>query len=484
MATSLQLSTGPLSDVDAGAVALLVPSDDEGRAAALAAMSEASGVDLGAALAAVDVTGKVGEVARIPVGGRLLIVSGLGEKPDEEVYRRAAATAVRNTPKDTTLAIGVSGDAAVVQAVAEGAGLGAYAYTEHRKKPHDAPTVETVTVVTADAVDEAEDAIARASVVVAAVCAARDMVNCPPGDKRPPALADRMAALVADADVTVRIRDEQELAEGGFGGIIGVGKGSSEPPRLVELTYAPEGATTHVVLVGKGITFDSGGLSLKPWKSMLTMKSDMAGAAGVAATMSALKDMGVTVKVTGLCALAENMPSATAQRPGDVIRHYGGTTVEVLNTDAEGRLVMADALAYGAEMSPDAMIDMATLTGAQVVSLGEDVAAVMGTDEALVQALRDAAETSGEQIWPLPLVERYTETLKSPVADMQNIGKAGHAGTITAGLFLRAFTGDIPWAHLDIAGPSFMEAPNENYLSAGGTGFGVRTLLTYLAGLS
>ena len=194
--------------------------------------------------------------------------------------------------------------------------------------------------------------------------------------------------------------------------------------------------------------------------------------------------MGVTVKVTGLCALAENMPSATAQRPGDVIRHYGGTTVEVLNTDAEGRLVMADALAYGAEMSPNAMIDMATLTGAQVVSLGEDVAAVMGTDEDLVQALRDAAETSGEQIWPLPLVERYTETLKSPVADMQNIGKAGHAGTITAGLFLRAFTGDIPWAHLDIAGPSFMEAPNENYLSAGGTGFGVRTLLTYLAGLS
>ena len=481
--TSLHLSTGSLHDVDAGAVALLVPSDDDGRAAATAAYAEASGVDVAAALEAVDVTGKVGEVARIPVGGRLLVVVGVGESPDHEALRKGAAAAVRNTPKDTTLAIAADGDAALVGAITEGAGLGAYAYTDYRAKPHEVPTVPSITIVTPAVVDGAEDAFARAQAVVAAVCAARDMVNIPPGDKRPPALADHMAALVADGDVTVRIRDEAELVEGGFGGIMGVGKGSEAPPRLVEMTYAPEGATTHVVLVGKGITFDSGGLSLKPWKSMLTMKCDMGGAAAVAAAMSALKALGVTAKVTGLCALAENMPSGTAQRPGDVITHYGGTTVEVHNTDAEGRLVMADALAYGAEMAPDAMIDLATLTGAQVVALGDHVAAVMGTDDALVQALQDAADRSGEQVWPLPLVEAYEETLKSPIADLKNIGKAGHAGSITAGLFLKAFTGDRAWAHLDIAGPAFAEAADAGYVAEGGTGFGVRTLLAYLSSL-
>lgn len=483
MTTSLHLVTGSLLDVDSGAVAVLVPSDDEGRAAALAGLAEATGVDLAAAVAAVDVTGKAGEVARVPVAGRILIVSGLGDDPTLEAHRRAAAVAVRNTPKDTTVAIGVAGGADVVGAVAEGAGLGAYAYTDYRKKPHEVPTVEAVTLVTPEAVDGAHAAVEKARAVVSAVCAARDMVNCPPGEKRPPALAQTMADLMADADVSVTILDEAALTEGGYGGIMGVGKGSSEPPRLVELTYDPPGATAHVVLVGKGITFDSGGLSLKPWKSMLTMKSDMGGAAAVAGTMTALKALGVTVKVTGLCALAENMPSGTAQRPGDVIRHYGGTTVEVLNTDAEGRLVMADALARGAESNPDAMIDVATLTGAQVVSLGDNVAAVLGTDDALVQSLRDAADNAGEEIWPLPLVEAYTETLKSPIADLKNIGKPGHAGTITAALFLKHFAGDGPWAHLDIAGPSFREDNGEHYLSAGGTGFGVRTLLAYLAGL-
>ena len=483
MTTSLHLSTGSLTDIDAGAVALLVPSDDDGRAAAIADYSEASSLDVAAALEAVEVTGKVGEVARIPSAGRLLIVVGVGEDPDHEALRRGAAAAVRNTPKDTTLAIGVDGDAAVVGAVVEGAGLGAYAYTEYRKKPHEAPTVPSVTIVTPSVVEGAEDAFARAQAVVAAVCAARDMVNIPPGDKRPPALAEHMTQLVADADVTVTVRTEAELVAEGFGGIMGVGKGSEEPPRLVEMVYEPADATAHVVLVGKGITFDSGGLSLKPWKSMLTMKCDMAGAAAVAATMSALKALGVKAKVTALCALAENMPSATAQRPGDVITHYGGTTVEVHNTDAEGRLVMADALAYGAEMEPDAMIDLATLTGAQVVALGDNVAAVLGTDEALVQALRDAADSSGEQVWPLPLVEAYEETLKSPIADLKNIGKPGHAGTITAGLFLKAFTADRAWAHLDIAGPAFAEAADNGYIAEGGTGFGVRTLLAYLSSL-
>ncbi len=481
MSISIQHAAQPLTSSDADAIAVLVPAGDEARSAVLGPLGDELGMDLAAAIAAVDVTGAVGEVARIPVGGRLLIVVGAGEAPDAEAYRRAAATAVRNAPKNASVAVAADGDAARVQAVAEGAALGAYTFTTYRKKPHEVPTVTALSV--ASQVEGADAAVARAQVVVDAVAAARDMVNTPPADKRPPALADHIAGLVEGTDVAVRIHDETALEEGGFGGILGVGRGSSEPPRLVELTYEPEGWSTHVVLVGKGITFDTGGISLKPWKSMLTMKSDMAGAAAVAAVMSALKRSGVTAKVTGLCALAENMPSGTATRPSDVLVHRGGTTVEVLNTDAEGRLVMADALAYGAESEPDAMIDIATLTGAQVVALGDDVAAVLGSDEGLVQALRDAADASGEEIWPLPLVERYTETLKSPVADLQNIGKPGHAGTITAALFLRHFTAGRPWAHLDIAGPSFMDAADDNYRTAGGTGFGVRTLLAYLGGL-
>ncbi|MGI9016509.1 MAG: leucyl aminopeptidase [Euzebya sp.] len=478
MSISIQHSTGPIQDVTADALAVLVGAEESARAAVLGPLGQALGIDLQAAAAAVDVTGEAGEVARIPVDGRLVIVAGVASSEDAEAYRKAAATAVRTAPKNASVAVLATGDPDRVQAIAEGAGLGAYAYTEHRKKPHEVPTITGVTVVSDE--DGAADAITRAKTIIDAVCVARDMVNTPPADKRPPALAQRMADLMQDRGVTVRIFDEAELQEGGFGGILGVGQGSSEPPRLVELTYEPQGWSTHVVLVGKGITFDSGGLSLKGWKSMLTMKADMAGAAAVAAALSACQAVGVTVKVTGLCALAENMPSGTATRPSDVLVHRGGTTVEVLNTDAEGRLVLADALAYGAESEPDVIIDLATLTGAQVVALGDDVAALLGTDEGLINDLQRAAVAAGEQIWPLPLVERYVETLSSPVADLKNIGKAGHAGTITAALFLRHFTDGRPWAHLDIAGPAFADDANDNYLSAGGTGFGVRTLLSYL----
>jgi leucyl aminopeptidase len=479
---TLTSASGPLLDTPATAVAVLIPSGEDARAAVLGPLGEAAGIDLAGAVAAVDVTGELGEVARIPLAGRLLVVAGVGDLADAEAVRRGAASAVRAAPKQASVALAApDGGAAMVQAAAEGALLGAYAYTSYRRKPHEAPVIESITIVTDD--PAGADAVAAAEVVARAVAAARDMVNTPPADKRPPALAQRMADLMADAGVRVTIHDEDALREGGFGGILGVGAGSTEPPRLVELTYEPEGWTTAVVLVGKGITFDTGGISLKPWKSMLTMKSDMAGAAAVAATMSAVQASGVRAKVTALCALAENMPSGTATGPSDVLDIRGGTTVEVLNTDAEGRLVMADALAYGAESAPDAMVDVATLTGAQVVALGRDVAAVMGTDEPLVQALRDAAAAAGEQIWPLPLVDRYAEMLKSPVADLANIGKPGEAGSIVAGLFLRHFAGEIPWAHLDIAGPAFAEEEDAHYRTRGGTGFGVRTLLAWLRSL-
>jgi leucyl aminopeptidase len=238
------------------------------------------------------------------------------------------------------------------------------------------------------------------------------------------------------------------------------------------------------VLVGKGITFDSGGLSLKPSASMNLMKSDMAGAAAVAGAMSVLRDLDIKVKVTGLLALAENMPSGTAIRVSDVLTHRGGKTVEVMNTDAEGRLVLGDALAYGAEMEPDAIIDLATLTGAQIVALGNRISGLMGNNDDLVAEVREAAERAGEQLWHLPLPDEYADHLKSEVADLRNIGRPMQAGTLIGGLYLRNFVGDIPWVHLDIAGPAFTEENDGWYTPKGGTGVGVRTLLTLLAARS
>ena len=319
--------------------------------------------------------------------------------------------------------------------------------------------------------------MAEAAVVVRAQCVTRDLVNEPPGAKRPPALADRVAELAREAGLKVDVLDEQALEKGGFGGLTGVGQGSAAPARLVELTYAPARADGHVVLVGKGITFDSGGLSLKPATAMQTMKCDMSGAAAVVGTLLAVAELDVKTKVTGLLALAENLPSATSYRVGDVLTHRGGKTVEVLNTDAEGRLVLADALAYATEADPDVIIDVATLTGAQVVALGNDVSAVLGTDDDLVQRLLAASAVTGETLWRLPLVDDYREHLKSEVADLKNIGKPGQAGTIIGALYLKEFTGDRPWAHLDIAGPAFSEEGSAFYTPKGGTGSAVRTLV-------
>ncbi|MDP9406304.1 MAG: leucyl aminopeptidase, partial [Actinomycetota bacterium] len=397
--------------------------------------------------------------------------------------------AARNATKDATLAVVVPADlpadggaADRAQAVAEGAGLGAYAFTAYRKKNNDMPSLRSVVVLPGDGLDAdaVHDGVAAGAVLVRATSLTRDLVNTPPQDKRPPMLAERVAELAGDAGLSVRVFDEDALAEGGFGGILGVGRGSSAPPRLVELRYEPDGATGHVVLVGKGITFDSGGLSLKPSASMNTMKSDMSGAAAVLGAMSALRDLGVSVKVTGLLALAENMPSGEATRVSDVLTHRGGKTVEVMNTDAEGRLVLADALVYGAESGPDAMIDVATLTGAQIVSLGQRIAGLMGNDEGLVGEIRAAAAAAGEQVWHLPLPEEYADHLKSEVADLRNIGRPMQAGTLVAGLYLQHFVGDVPWAHLDIAGPAFSEEGDGWYSPKGATGMGVRTLVRLL----
>jgi leucyl aminopeptidase len=326
--------------------------------------------------------------------------------------------------------------------------------------------------------------------VASAVHLARDLINTPSLVKSPAWLADRAARAAGAAGLDVEVLGPDELAEGGFGGLLGVGAGSPRPPRLVQLRYSPPAAATgdgaavrHVVLVGKGITFDTGGLSLKPSGSMVGMKTDMAGAAAVLATMTALGALRCPIRVTGLMCLAENMIGGGAMRPGDVLTAWGGTTIEVLNTDAEGRLVLADGLAYAAgTLAPDALVDLATLTGAIYVALGRRTAGMFASDDGLAAELDAASKDAGERVWRLPLTEEYRPAIDSPVADLANIGRGMDvgAGSITAALFLREFTGGVGWAHLDIAGAARSDSDDAE-ITKGGTGWGVRTLLRWLA---
>jgi leucyl aminopeptidase len=331
--------------------------------------------------------------------------------------------------------------------------------------------------------DEHADVFAAARAAAGAVALARDLTNMPSGRKTPAWLADEAVAVAASCGLTARVWEADELAGHGFGGLIAVGSGSARPPRLIELDYRPAQWHEHVVLVGKGITFDSGGLSLKPSDGMKLMKTDMAGGAVVIAVMSALARLGVRSRVTGLVAAAENMPSGSALRPGDVITQFGGRTVEVLNTDAEGRLVLADALAYAdSVLQPDVVVDIATLTGSARVALGTKIGALYASDERVARDLLTAAHVSGDALWQMPLVDDYRDALDSPVADLANVPHEGRVrpGSIDAALFLREFTGGRPWAHLDIAGAA-RSTSDEGENTKGGTGYGTRLLLTWLA---
>jgi len=420
----------------------------------------------------------------IAASGVLLVGLGRLDEVDAARLREAAGVAARagaGVARIATTLAQVDPSRASLEAVAEGFALGAHREQRYRRRDADATRLaEVVVLVPSSQLTDARAALAHATITARATLAARDLVNLPPDDKRPPELA-RLIGELAGPACAVRVRDEADLAREGFGALLAVGRGSSAPPRLVELTYRPEDPLGSVVLAGKGITFDTGGLDLKRGGSLPLMKSDMAGAAAVAAACSALADLGIRLEVTGLCPLAENMPGADAQRPSDVLETYGGTTVEVLDTDAEGRLVLADALQYGAGLGPDAMIDLATLTGSAVSALGPYAAAVMGSDETLVGDLRQAASVAGEDLWPLPLWPSLERFLDTPVADLSNTGDDHGAGAIMGGLFLRRFTADLPWAHLDIAGPAFLEPElATGHLPAGATGFGVRTLLAYL----
>lgn len=499
-------------------------------------LPKASAGHVASVLATVKAQGGAGETTLVTgtpsVNAGLVLVVGIGDtdqaEPSPESWRRAAGAAVRALASTSEVAlVATEPGAALVGALAEGAGLGAYRFTEHlsekvrekRAKRAFGPTSVTVLTSKSDASNAATTAaLERAKVLVARQNWARDLVNTGPNVLYPATFADAVTAeagsksrgRAAKSAVKVEVLDEAALAAGGFGGIIGVGQGSANAPRLVTVSYSPAKPTATVALVGKGITFDSGGLCLKPATSMITMKCDMAGAASVAAAVFAAADLQLPVAVTGYLCLAENMPSATAQRPGDVLTMRGGTTVEMINTDAEGRMVLADGIALASESHPDSIIDVATLTGAAMVALGARTAAIMSNDDDLQADLASAATSAGEAVWPMPIAEEIRKGMESDVADLKHTGDK-YGGAMVAAAFLREFVGPragepeasrkrgrgksaqvdaadaakapIPWGHIDIAGPSFNESAAYGYTPKGGTGYGVRTLVTYLEGL-
>ena len=456
-------------------------------------VAEAYGRRLKPMLSMLGLTGKPGQTATVPTAGTVkapvLVLVGLGQEVTPDAVRRAAGAASRSVTNAASVALALpSGDAALVRAALEGYLLGSYSFTDYRSAPSDDRPGEVVVLSDQARADDVAEAFGQAQVVVGAVCATRDWVNTPPVDLTPPAFADAVTARTRAAakaapkgstKVTVTVFDDAELEERGCGGILGVGRGSDSPPRMVRLSYKPSGAKAHLALVGKGITYDSGGLSIKPGTSMATMKMDMAGAATIVNTTLAIAELGLPVQVTAFAPMAENMINGSATRPGDVLKMYGGRTVEVLNTDAEGRLILADALVHAVEEKPDLVVDVATLTGACVVALGDRVTGLFGNDDALIGRLEDAAERAGEALWHMPIPDEMVEKVRnnSKVADLAQHNTERWGGASYAAAFLREFVGDLPWAHLDIAGPAFNEKPAYGYVPTGGTGAMVATLV-------
>jgi len=475
-------------------------------------------------LKALGATGAADQLLRLPgmdgYQSETLVLIGVGPLTGEptggislEALRRAAGSAVRQLSSLDSVALALPASSVEqVAAIAEGAAIGAYSFTHFRssEESRNATPVSNIAILTELKEKQTRPALDRAVVVGSAVRATRDLVNTPPSHLYPESFAQIVSELgdrtkapareggsVRSSKLKIKVWGEKELARDGFGGILGVGSGSSRKPRLVRMEHSPAKPVAHIALVGKGITFDSGGLSLKPAAAMTTMKLDMGGAATVAAVVRAVADLDLPVKVTGWLCLAENMPSDTAQRPEDVITIHGGKTVEVLNTDAEGRLVLADGIVAASAEQPDAIIDVATLTGAQMIALGVRTTGVMGNED-LREALVMASEEAGESLWPMPIPEEARAGFDSEVADLTNLGDR-FGGMMNAAAFLREFVGDregsaasaldpeasrIPWAHLDIAGPAFNEKGAYGYTPKSGTGVMVRTLINYLEGLT
>ena len=471
---------------------------------ATGAVDAALGHQIMAMIATGDLSGKFKDVTVFPtfdkINANRVMVVGLGRREDftldrvREVAARAAGKA-RDMGLRTFSSIvhgaGV-GDldlADAAEAVVEGTLLGLYRYTEH-KTDADKKKVEAMTLVTLEKAraDAIRDAIQRASIVSTMTNFARDLINAPSNAKTPRQFADRIQQAAKEAGAKLTVHDEKQLEKMGFGALLGVAKGSVEPPRLLVLEYQGGGSGRPVVLVGKGITFDSGGIALKPLEApgadpMWVMRYDMSGAAVVLSTVLAAARMKLPVNAIAITPLAENMPSGSAQKPGDIVRAYGGKTIEVLNTDAEGRLVLADSLEFAKTFKPDSVIDVATLTGAAKVALGRHGCAMFVNDDGLRDRLLRASDTAGERVWQMPLWDEYDEQIRSDFADIKNTGGRS-AGAITAAKFLEKFAAGLRWAHLDIAGPAWVESapdsPKKEYLPIGSSGYGVRLLVRLL----
>ena len=426
--------------------------------------------------------GEVGELSALSAQGvrcRIIIV-GLGSASAAEVRKAGAAAGRRLRGKESVVAIRIA--LAHAGAFLTSLSLATYAYNELKGQTEGIKQLEKIEIDTSAKWSK----LAQTQAIIDGIFLARDLIHTPANVKSPAWLAAESALVAEAGGLKIRVREERELKKEGFGGILAVGESSrARGPRFIELTYAPRGSAKwpHVVLIGKGIVFDTGGISLKrPYDIMIPMKSDMAGVAGIIGTMSTLHVIKPKVRVTALLACAENTISGTAQRPSDVITHFGGTTVEVKDTDAEGRLVLADSLAYAAEvLKPDVVIDMATLTGAATLGLGRQFAALYSNDDVLALELEEAGLASGDRAWRMPLIDEYRDSLKSEIADFSNISSGGlGAGSIMAALFLQSFVGDYRWAHLDIAGAGRSEVDAGENIK-GGTGYGVRILCEWLA---
>lgn len=467
-------------DCDALAVGVFAKTDGTSLSDPAAQMNAALGGELDALLGG-GFKGKVGDVLVVPTLGRIparnLVLVGLGDKDSAgaDDLRKAAAATMRKLPHVTEIVSCIHDGfgAPGIEASIEGYALAQYRFEGYKRESPDRRLQRLLFAGADPAV------IDRASARVEAEILARDLVNEPASVLTPQEMARRAEQLADVAGLECTVIGAEELKERGFGGILAVSAGSDEPPTLIELKYRPKDATDRVAIVGKGITFDSGGYSIKPAASMETMKTDMAGAGAALAVMGALGRLGVESEVTAYLACAENLISGDAVKPGDVITHYGGRTTEVNNTDAEGRLVLVDALVYACEDEPDAVVDIATLTGGIHIALGDDVAGLFYNDEILRDELEAAASVAGEQLWRMPIVERYGKGLESQVADMRNSGSRWGSPS-SAALFLRASVPqETSWAHLDIAGPARADSDHDE-ITKGGTGFGVRTLLRWL----
>jgi leucyl aminopeptidase len=440
-------------------------------------------------LAAADFTGALGQVHRtVGDDGGIVVLVGLGDEADvtagtgRTAGAHLAKAATHLEALATTLPADVAAhapevEAVVAQAVVEGIGLRSYSYDRFRSEPERTDLVQVVLV------GSPSDAVRRGERIAEAVALTRDLVNTPGGTLTPPAFAEAAVEVAEREGLQITVLDEAAIREERLGGLLGVNRGSFQPPVFIQLAYEPEGAgpdTPTLALVGKGITFDAGGLDIKTAEGMLTMKCDMAGAGAVLGAMSAVAALEPDVRVAAYLPSTDNMLGPDATRPGDVLTLRSGTTVEIGNTDAEGRLVLADALTLAVEGGPAAIVDVATLTGACMVALGNRWAGLMGNHDGWIGQVQAAAQRAGEPVWHLPLPDEYREQLDSPIADMRNVGSR-YGGALTAGLFLKEFVGEVPWVHLDIAGPAFLDESTA-LGPKGATGYGVRTLLELVDG--